>query len=178
LNLRFGLDLAAVLLVAIVAGSVGIIILSEVVKRMFKSDAPALVEHPVATVEAPSHLLESKRSFRISFGDRSYVIAVEELGETTLRAETVKRPQVVEPPTAAIREDTAEGVVKAPLPGVVLSIKCQPGDRVSVGSVLLTLEAMKMENEITAPAPGSVRRVMVREGQTVEQGQALVELGN
>jgi propionyl-CoA carboxylase alpha chain len=67
-------------------------------------------------------------------------------------------------------------VVKAPLPGVILSIRCQPGDRVPIGRVLLTLEAMKMENEITAPAAGVVGRILVREGQTVEQGQILIEL--
>jgi pyruvate carboxylase subunit B len=57
-------------------------------------------------------------------------------------------------------------------------MKRQLGDQVSIGSVLLTLEAMKMENEITAPVSGLVKRIMVREGQTVEYGQVLVELSD
>lgn len=177
LNLNFGLDLAALLLAAIVAGSVSIIFLSEIVKRAFKSDRPTQPESVAEAVQAPSGLTGSKRNFKISFGDRSYVITVEELKEETrLRPEAPRLTRITEP-ERAVPKDTATGLVKAPLPGVVLSIRCQPGERVSVGRVLLTLEAMKMENEITAPAAGLIKRIMVREGQTVEHGQALVELG-
>jgi biotin carboxyl carrier protein len=162
-----------------IAGSASIIILSEVVKRVFKSNVPIPVEPPRETGQAPSYVTESKRNFKISFGDRSYVITVEELpGESPLRPETARPPGKVEPAPTVVSEDQDIRVVKAPLPGVVLSIKRQPGDQVSIGSVLLTLEAMKMENEITAPVSGLVKRIMVREGQTVEHGQVLVELSD
>jgi len=179
LTLKFGLDLATLSLVAMIAGSASIIILSEVVKRVFKSDVPTPVEPSGRTVQVPSLFAESKRNFKISFGDRSYVITVEELpGESTLRPETARPPGKVEPAPTVVSEDQDIRIVKAPLPGVVLSIKRQPGDQVSIGSVLLTLEAMKMENEITAPVSGLVKRIMVREGQTVEHGQVLVELSD
>lgn len=179
MTLKFGLDLATLSLVAMIAGSASIIILSEVVKRVFKSNVPTPVELSGRTVQAPSLFAESKRNFKISFGDRSYVITVEELpGESTLRPETARPPGKVEPAPTAVAEDRDIRVVKAPLPGVVLSIKRQLGDQVSIGSVLLTLEAMKMENEITAPVSGLVKRIMVREGQTVEYGQVLVELSD
>jgi biotin carboxyl carrier protein len=179
LTLKFGLDLATLSLVAMIAGSASIIILSEVVKRVFKSNVPTPVEPPRETGQAPSYVTESKRNFKISFGDRSYVITVEELPEESpLRPETARPPGKVEPAPTVVSEDQDIRVVKAPLPGVVLSIKRQPGDQVSIGSVLLTLEAMKMENEITAPVSGLVKRIMVREGQTVEHGQVLVELSD
>lgn len=179
MTLKFGLDLATLSLVAMIAGSASIIILSEVVKRVFKSNVPTPVEPSGRTVQVPSLFAESKRNFKISFGDRSYVITVEELpGESTLRPETARPPGKVEPAPTAVAEDQDIRIVKAPLPGVVLSIKRQPGDQVSIGSVLLTLEAMKMENEITAPVSGLVKRIMVREGQTVEHGQVLVELSD
>lgn len=179
MTLKFGLDLATLSLVAMIAGSASIIILSEVVKRVFKSNVPTPVEPSGRTVQAPSLFAESKRNFKISFGDRSYVITVEELpGESPLRPETARPPGKVEPAPTAVAEDQDIRVVKAPLPGVVLSIKRQPGDQVSIGGVLLTLEAMKMENEITAPVSGLVKRIMVREGQTVEYGQVLVELSD
>jgi len=177
LNLKFGLDLATLLLAATVAGSVSIVILSEVVKRIFKSDKPIQPENASGAVQTPSVSAESKRNFKISFGDRSYVITVEELqGVAILRPEIAEPSQRVEP-EVSVPQDATKRAVKAPLPGVVLSVRCQPGETVAAGRVLLTLEAMKMENEITAPAAGLVKRIMVREGQTVEHGQILVELG-
>ena len=68
-------------------------------------------------------------------------------------------------------------VVKAPMPGMVVRIPVNPGDRVVAGSGLLVLEAMKMENEMRAPIAGVVTVVRVAAGQAVEKGQILIELG-
>jgi biotin carboxyl carrier protein len=67
--------------------------------------------------------------------------------------------------------------IRAPMPGVVLTIDVAAGDRVSEGMGLVTLGAMKMENEIKAPRGGVVRQVHVEQGQTVEQGRVLLVLG-
>ncbi len=67
-------------------------------------------------------------------------------------------------------------VVRAPMPGLVLRVEVEAGERVEVGSGLLVLEAMKMENEIRSPRHGVVRRVWVRAGQAVEKGAELVEI--
>ena len=50
------------------------------------------------------------------------------------------------------------------------------GDAVEAGQVLLVLEAMKMETEITAPAAGAVSAILVKQGEPVQGGQALIEL--
>ena len=68
------------------------------------------------------------------------------------------------------------GVVRAPMPGLVLRVEVTPGDTVGKGAGLVVLEAMKMENEIRAPGTGVVRSVLVRPGQVVEKGAPLVEL--
>jgi biotin carboxyl carrier protein len=47
---------------------------------------------------------------------------------------------------------------------------------VKVGDVLCTLEAMKMENEITAPKNGKVEEVLAREGQAVNEGDVLATI--
>ncbi|NLU41381.1 MAG: biotin/lipoyl-binding protein [Firmicutes bacterium] len=68
--------------------------------------------------------------------------------------------------------------VKAPLAGVILSVKVQVGSNVKRGDVLVTLEALKMENEIQSPADGTVSYVGVREGQDVQAGAVLVVIEN
>jgi biotin carboxyl carrier protein len=69
------------------------------------------------------------------------------------------------------------GVIKAPMPGLVLRIPVAVGDAVAAGQGVLVLEAMKMENEIKAQAPGVVAGIPVREGQAVEKGQVLLQMG-
>ncbi len=66
------------------------------------------------------------------------------------------------------------GSVHAPMPGTVLAVRVHEGEQVCAGSVLLILEAMKMQNEIKAPAAGTVKRILVEAGQTVASGQVLV----
>ena len=68
------------------------------------------------------------------------------------------------------------GSLEAPMPGTVLIVRIQNGDRVSAGDVLLILESMKMELQITAPEAGVVSGVTVSAGDRVELGQALVAI--
>ncbi len=65
-------------------------------------------------------------------------------------------------------------LVKAIMPGKIISVRVRQGDRVRKGEVLCILEAMKMENEIHAPRDGIVREVKVSEGEDVEANQVLV----
>lgn len=78
----------------------------------------------------------------------------------------------VEAPAAPAGGET----VTAPLPGVVLDVKVQPGDQVAQGTVVVVLEAMKMENEILAPRAGTVAQVLVQKGQSVATGEPLVTI--
>jgi len=64
--------------------------------------------------------------------------------------------------------------VKAPIPGAILSIDVQEGDTVEPGQLLLTMEAMKMENQIKAPKGGKVTQLCVKPGDAVAQGQDLL----
>jgi 3-methylcrotonyl-CoA carboxylase alpha subunit len=69
-----------------------------------------------------------------------------------------------------------EGHFRAPMPGHVLDVRVQVGQRVEKGAVLLVLEAMKMEHSLTAPWPANVVEVKVQTGQRVEEGTDLVRL--
>jgi pyruvate carboxylase subunit B len=63
------------------------------------------------------------------------------------------------------------------MPGLVVRVHVQPGDRVEAGQGLVAMEAMKMENELRAPSAGSVVAVRVEAGAIVEKGAVLIELG-
>lgn len=67
-----------------------------------------------------------------------------------------------------------EGIVHPPMPGRIISIKVKEGDAVKVGSPVLLLEAMKMQNEVVSNMDGVVREIRVSEGDQVETGDVLL----
>ena len=64
--------------------------------------------------------------------------------------------------------------LKAPMPGLVLEVSVNIGDRLNKGDRVLVLEAMKMENVIKAPADVTVSSIEVNKGDTVEKNQVMV----
>ncbi|HCU57729.1 MAG TPA: acetyl-CoA carboxylase biotin carboxyl carrier protein subunit, partial [Anaerolineaceae bacterium] len=64
--------------------------------------------------------------------------------------------------------------VSAPLPGVIVAILVKPGDKVSRGQELCTLEAMKMKNAIRSSREGTIASVDVAVGDQVSHGQVLM----
>jgi len=66
--------------------------------------------------------------------------------------------------------------VRADMPGKVVRVLAQAGDRVSYDQPLLVLEAMKMQNEIRAPKSGVVRELVVASGQAVGAGEFLFSI--
>lgn len=67
-------------------------------------------------------------------------------------------------------------IVKAPMPGLVLNLLVEPGQKVQKGDPLLILEAMKMENVLKAAGEGEVKSIRVKQGEAVDKGQVLVEM--
>jgi biotin carboxyl carrier protein len=64
----------------------------------------------------------------------------------------------------------------APMPGMIVRVSVQVGDRVHPGQGLIVMEAMKMENELRAQAPATVKAVLAQAGTAVEKGALLIEL--
>lgn len=77
-------------------------------------------------------------------------------------------------PAAAAGEGTP---FKAPLPGTINDIKVAVGQQVNVGDVVLILEAMKMENEITAEKAGTITSITVQKGDSVMEGTTMFTIG-
>ena len=71
---------------------------------------------------------------------------------------------------------TSEGHLLAPMPGKIVNIKCQEGDIVSKGQLLVVFEAMKMENEIFSPVSGKIVRILIAEGSLVSLNQVMIEI--
>jgi len=66
--------------------------------------------------------------------------------------------------------------IKAPMPGLVLSIEAKVGDELQKGDQVLILEAMKMENVLKSPGEGVIKSIAVKPGDAVEKGQVLINL--
>jgi methylmalonyl-CoA carboxyltransferase 1.3S subunit len=79
-------------------------------------------------------------------------------------------------PTAGDNKPVDEKrVCRSPVSGIVMRVTAQVGQSLQSGDVLLVLEAMKMETNITAPGPGKIAAIPVNAGDSVQMGQVLVE---
>ncbi len=77
--------------------------------------------------------------------------------------------------TGAADRPAGPGVLRAPMPGLVVRLQVEAGQAVSAGTPLIVLEAMKMENQLKAVAAATVAAIRVEVGQAVDKGQILVE---
>lgn len=124
--------------------------------------------------------------YKVTLNGKIYEVEVEK-GEAVIQAEYEAALPTVAPaaapvaaasvpaPAAPVVAGEGEGV-KSPFPGNVNAVKVAPGQMVKEGDVLVIVEAMKMENEITAPKSGKVGQVLVQKGAVVETGAVLVTI--
>jgi biotin carboxyl carrier protein len=74
------------------------------------------------------------------------------------------------------RRGAAGGTLKSPMPGKVVKLLVTEGQAVEIGTPIIVVEAMKMENELVAEAAGSVSKIFVAAGDAVEGGAKLVTI--
>jgi 3-methylcrotonyl-CoA carboxylase alpha subunit len=86
--------------------------------------------------------------------------------------------QYVDPLVAlsGVADDAGHNVARAPMPGVVLSVRVSVGERVAAGTVVAIIESMKLETAIRASQDGIVEKIHVRDGQSFDRDAALVTL--
>lgn len=86
------------------------------------------------------------------------------------------RGTIVDPRDKALATlgGAVEGAIRTPMPGAVVRVLAKAGDAVHKGQVVIVVEAMKMENELSARRDGHVREIAVAEGQSVEAGRLLL----
>lgn len=125
------------------------------------------------------------KKYKVLVNGQPYEVVVEEIKDSAgpvspppqaAPAPVVPKAAPAAKPTAPPAPQGSAGgtAVEAPMPGSVLEVRVSVGDSVSEGDVLMILEAMKMENEITSPASGVVKSIDVSVGSTVNTGEAMI----
>ena len=134
------------------------------------------------------------KKFKVTVNGKSYEVDVEELGTAAPAAPAAPvtpapapvaatSPAPTPAPAASAASSATQAapkgpipdsavVVKAPMPGKISAIKQESGS-VTRGSVILVLEAMKMQNDIPAPQDGTLTEVRVAVGDNVKTGDVL-----
>src|SRR5215475_4987334 len=138
--------------------------------KIYNIDFEAVSGQPVYSliVDGQSHeayVQQGDDNWQVLLRGRLYPVVVEDEREKRLRAAA----------GGGVAE-TGEFHLKAPMPGLVVSIPVSEGQDVKKGQVLLILESMKMQNELKAPRDGKVSRIRVKAGESVEQKQALLSV--
>ena len=133
------------------------------------------------------------KEFKFTIDGKQYNAAVNELednfAEVTINGKTykVELEKDEAPAAAAVRRPAAAAApaaaapaglqtVKSPLPGSIVKVLVKAGQAVKKGDVLLTMESMKMENNVCAEADGTVKNIFVEPGKNVMQDDKLLEL--
>lgn len=115
------------------------------VRLLEQTEATALIEVDGVVYQVPLHRRKQGEPARSNSGDAGLVHAT---GLQTLRS---------------------------PLPGLVSSIAVSAGEVIPKGGLLMTIEAMKMENPVPAPVPARILKLLTSPGAQVKAGQALLE---
>lgn len=115
----------------------------------------------------------------------AYLVAVDkQKKELTLRVNGAEYQLTVQEPIDLLLQKMGMNMnltkkaeaIKAPMPGLVLTIMAKEGQALKKGDPVLILEAMKMENVFKAPEDAVVKSIKIKAGQAVEKGAVLIEL--
>lgn len=113
------------------------------------------------------------KKYRIRINGEEYRVEVEGIeGETPEEKETNTKEK--DPPRKTETVSAKEKYILAPMPAKVIKVSCKAGERVEKGDLLITIEAMKMENEILSPREGVIGGVRVSEGASVSHKEILL----
>ena len=94
------------------------------------------------------------------------------IGSAPLRVPASAAPAAPPVDSKPVKEDK---VCRSPVSGVVVRVAAQVGQSLQTGDILVVLEAMKMETNITAPGPGRIAAIAVTQGDGVQAGQIVAE---
>ncbi len=121
-----------------------------------------------------------------------YSVDISDIGDLEMPAATVVREQAatkstpqktaavasaVQPQQSAPQPAAGGDNIVSPMPGQVIKVLVSEGDVIKTGDVVVTIEAMKMENQVRATKDGTVQKILVSEGDVVAEGAPLISLG-
>ena len=139
--------------------------------KIYEVDFDSIGEQPVYSVlvdgsSYEAYVYPNENNWQVLLFGRFYPAHVEDERERRLRLAS----------DSSI-SDRTEYFLKAPMPGLVVSIPVKEGQEVEKGDVLVVLESMKMQNELRSPRAGTVSRLRVSAGDNVEQHDTLLNVG-
>src|SRR5579859_5459584 len=109
---------------------------------------------------------EDENDLQVLIRGDLFSVSVEDEREKRLRAAAGVAPS-----------STDEFNLRAPMPGLIVTVPVSEGQAVQKGDILVVLESMKMQNELKSPRDGQVSRVKVKAGDNVEHNQVLLIVG-
>ena len=118
------------------------------------------------------------KSYVITVNGTAYDVVVEEADGSSAPA-AAPAPKAAAPKKAAAAPKAAAAggtPINAPMRGTIVDVKVKVGDKVTNGTVVAVLEAMKMENDIVSDKDGVVAAICVNKGESVETGAPVVTL--
>lgn len=130
------------------------------------------------------------KMFRVVVNGNEYKVGIEELvgeqitlpspakGITSIPAPAPAKLAAQPVPANTVEMSKGDNRITAPMPGTILRVAVNAGDKASKGQTLLVLEAMKMENEILAPSDCLIKEVAVSQGVSVNVGDTLVVMSS
>lgn len=123
----------------------------------------AIIDNVSYTIETVSFDEEKKivtlkvnnKAYQVGLKDK-YDLLLKDLGMSNMATKVIKE-------------------IKAPMPGLVVSIQVEKGQEVKAGDSVLILEAMKMENVLKSPIDGVIKSIKAEKSQTVDKNAVLIE---
>jgi biotin carboxyl carrier protein len=122
-----------------------------------------LIDNKSYLIESAPLQIDEGRYYASVMGRYYDVEVLDELLVATRKAESIV-------------QGTGEYVVMSPMPGLIIDTKVKAGDTVKAGSIVVIMEAMKMQNELISEASGIVKAIMVNEGESVDSQTPLVKI--
>ena len=128
-----------------------------------KNKKHAIIDNKSYSIEYVSFDTEKKittikvnnNTYQVSLKDK-YDLLLKELGMSNMATKVVKE-------------------IKAPMPGLVVSIEVKIGQEIKAGDSVIILEAMKMENVLKSPVDGVIKNIKALEATTVDKNAVLIE---
>lgn len=137
---------------------------------------PVVCNGETIQVTVPA-MTESEEVDWLIVDGRPYEVAIDPALRWIKAYDGMHQVDVHDRQAAVARPVSADGRVKAPIPGLITQVLVQSGDSVEAGQPIIMLEAMKMENEILAPRAGKVLKLNALVGKSVTLNEELIEIG-
>lgn len=116
------------------------------------------------------------KRYTITVNGTAYDVTVDEADGSAAPVAAAPAPKAAPKKAAPAPAAAGASSINAPMPGTIIDVKVKVGDKVTNGTVVAVLEAMKMENDIVCDKDGVVASVNVNKGDSVDTGAVVVTI--